>query len=122
MAAAEGLARRGLRVLRPQPRGIGKSTGPLADITLHDFARDVAEVIRQLGEGRAVVVGHAYGNWVARMTAVDHPSLVRCRIAAAASKQIPQTSACGPRSTRPETDAARGGAARCPPYGVLRAS
>ena len=85
---AEGLASRGLRVLRPQPRGMGKSTGPLTNITLHDFARDVAEVIRQLGGGRAVVVGHAYGNWVARMTAVDHPDLVRgVVIAAAASKE-----------------------------------
>lgn len=87
-AVAEMLATRGLRVLRPQPRGLGKSSGPLDRITLHDFARDVAEVIRQLGGGRAVVVGHAYGNWVARMTAVDHPALVRgVVIAAAASKQ-----------------------------------
>jgi pimeloyl-ACP methyl ester carboxylesterase len=87
-AVAEGLAGRGLRVLRPQPRGIGKSRGTLAGVTLHDFARDVAEVIRQLGDGRAVVVGHAYGNWVARMTAVDHPTLVRgVVIAAAASKE-----------------------------------
>ena len=87
-AVAGGLAGRGLRVLRPQPRGVGKSTGPLGNITLHDLARDVAEVIRQLGDGRAVVVGHAYGNWVARMTAVDHPRLVRgVVIAAAASKE-----------------------------------
>ena len=87
-AVAEGLVRNGLRVLRPQPRGIGRSSGPLEHITLHDFARDIAEVIRQLGDGRAVVVGHAYGNWVARMTAVDHPALVRgVAIAAAASKQ-----------------------------------
>ena len=85
---ADGLAGRGLRVLRPQPRGIGRSTGPLGTITLHDSARDVAEVIRQLGDGRAVVVGHAYGNWVARMTAVDHPGLVRgVVVAAAASKE-----------------------------------
>ena len=87
-AVAEGLVGRGLRVLRPQPRGVGKSRGPLGNITLHDLARDVAEVIRQLGDGRAVVVGHAYGNWVARMTAVDHPRLVRgVVIAAAASKE-----------------------------------
>ena len=85
---ADGLVRQGLRVLRPQPRGIGRSSGPLENITLHDFARDVAEVITQLGDGRAVVVGHAYGNWVARMTAVDHPALVRgVAIAAAASRQ-----------------------------------
>ena len=90
-AVAEGLAGRGLRVLRPQPRGLGKSTGPLEKITLHDFAKDVAEVIRQLGDGRAVVVGHAYGNYVARMTAVDHPALVRgVVIAAAASKHYDQ--------------------------------
>src|SRR5215207_3301833 len=85
---AEGLAAGGFRVLRPKPRGIGRSTGPTTKITLHDFARDVAEVIKQLGGGKAVVVGHAFGNWVARMTAADHPDLVRgVVIAAAAAKQ-----------------------------------
>jgi pimeloyl-ACP methyl ester carboxylesterase len=88
---AEGLAVAGFRVLRPQPRGIGKSTGPLTEITLHHFARDIAEVIKALGGGRAVIAGHAYGNWVARMTAVDHPQLVRgVAIVAAASKQYPR--------------------------------
>lgn len=87
-AVAEGLAAKGFRVLRPQPRGIGRSKGPMTGVTLHDFARDVATVIETLGGGRAVVVGHAYGNWVARMTAVDHPALVRgVVIAAAAAKQ-----------------------------------
>jgi pimeloyl-ACP methyl ester carboxylesterase len=87
-AVAEGLATAGFRVLRPQPRGIGASTGPMTGISLHDFANDVAEVIRTLGDSRAVIVGHAYGNWVARMTAVDHPGLVRgIVIAAAAAKQ-----------------------------------
>ena len=86
---AHGLARAGFRVLRPQPRGIGKSSGPMQGITLHDFARDVAAVIRHHG-GPAVIVGHAYGNWVARMTAVDHPELVRgVVIAAAAAKTYP---------------------------------
>src|SRR3954447_11967786 len=71
---AEGLAAAGFRVLRPKPRGIGRSIGPMANITLHDFARDIAEVIERLGKGHAVIVGHAYGNWVARMTAADHPN------------------------------------------------
>ena len=70
---AEGLAAAGFRVLRPKPRGIGRSTGPMTGISLHDFARDIAEVVKKLGGGKAVVVGHAYGNWVARMTA-DRPS------------------------------------------------
>src|SRR5512133_2588104 len=61
---AEGLAATGFRVLRPKPRGIGRSIGPMANITLHDFARDIAEVIERLGNGCAVIVGHAYGNWV----------------------------------------------------------
>jgi pimeloyl-ACP methyl ester carboxylesterase len=85
---AEGLATLGFRVLRPKPRGIGRSTGPMTGVTLHDLARDIAEVIETLSAGRAVIVGHAYGNWVARMTAADHPKLVRgVVIAAAAAKQ-----------------------------------
>ena len=89
-ALAHQLAAAGFRVLRPQPRGVGRSSGPMIDVTLHDLANDVAAVIRQLGGDQAIVVGHAYGNWVARMTAVDYPKLVRgVVIAAAAAKQIP---------------------------------
>ena len=85
---AEGLAAAGFRVLRPKPRGIGRSSGPMTGISLHDLARDVAEVVKTLGGGKAVVAGHAYGNWVARMTAADHPGLVRgVAIVAAAAKQ-----------------------------------
>ena len=85
---ASGLAKAGFRVLRPQPRGIGQSKGPMTNISLHDFASDIAKAIEAHGNGRAVVVGHAYGNWVARMTAVDYPQLVRgVVIAAAAAKQ-----------------------------------
>ncbi len=87
---AAGLAKEGFRVLRPQPRGMHASKGPLKDITLHDLARDVAEVITRENAGPAVIVGHAYGNWVARMTAVDHPKLVRgVVLAAAAAKKFP---------------------------------
>ena len=89
-AVAAGLAKEGFRVLRPQPRGMHASKGPLKDITLHDLARDVATVIARENAGPAVIVGHAYGNWVARMTAVDHPQLVRgVVLAAAAAKKFP---------------------------------
>jgi pimeloyl-ACP methyl ester carboxylesterase len=89
-AVAEGLAAAGFLVLRPKPRGIGRSSGPMTNITLHDLARDIAETVEKLGGGRAVVVGHAFGNWVARMTAADHPKLVRgVVIAAAAAKSYP---------------------------------
>ena len=87
---AAGLAKEGFRILRPQPRGMLGSKGPLKEITLHDLARDVATVIARENAGPAVIVGHAYGNWVARMTAVDHPKLVRgVVLAAAAAKTFP---------------------------------
>lgn len=77
---ARRLATAGYRALRPQPRGIGASSGPLKDITLHDFARDVAAVVEKNGGGPAVVAGHAFGNFVARTTAADFPRLVRAVI------------------------------------------
>ncbi len=78
------LAGAGYRALRPSPRGIGGSAGPMTGVTLHDFARDVAGVIESEGGGPAVVVGHAFGNWVARTTAADRPDLVRAVVLLAA--------------------------------------
>ena len=74
---AERLAGAGYRVLRPQPRGIGHSRVRLHGIDLHDCAADVAAVIAHEGSGPAFVVGHAFGNRVARMLATDRPDLVR---------------------------------------------
>lgn len=82
---ARRLAAEGFRVLRPQPRGIGRSTGPMDALDLHDFAADVAAVLDHDGVGPAVVVGHAWGSQPARMLAVDRPDLVRGLVMAAAS-------------------------------------
>jgi pimeloyl-ACP methyl ester carboxylesterase len=81
---AEGLALQGYRVLRPQPRGIGGSIGPLDGITLHDLAEDVAAVVHQCADGATVIVGHAFGHYVARLLAADRPELVRGVVVAAA--------------------------------------
>jgi len=87
---AGAFARGGLRVLRPQPRGTGRSTGPLDGLTLHGYARDVAAVIEQANAGPVVVLGHAFGQWVARALAADRPDLVRgVVLAAAAAKSAP---------------------------------
>jgi pimeloyl-ACP methyl ester carboxylesterase len=87
---ADRLAKAGFRVLRPQPRGTGHSRGPTTDVGMHDLARDVAEVIGREAAGPAVIVGHAFGSWVARMLATDHPELVRgIVLAAAASRNYP---------------------------------
>ena len=89
------LAAAGWRALRPTPRGIGASQGPLEDITLHHLAADVIAVIEDEARGPAVIAGHAFGNWVARVAAVDRPDLVRAVIVLAA----------GPRRVRPEAAA-----------------
>src|SRR4051794_18984594 len=74
---AERLASADFRVLRPQPRSIGQSTGPWHGLNLHDLAADIAAVIEHENKGPAFVVGHAFGNRVARMFATDRPDLVR---------------------------------------------
>lgn len=87
---AAGIAQAGFLVLRPQPRGLGGSSGPMYGIILADLARDVERTIHYLGNGTAVIVGHAFGNWVARVTATHYPHAVRgVVIAAAAAKSYP---------------------------------
>jgi pimeloyl-ACP methyl ester carboxylesterase len=81
----ETLAGAGYRVLRPQPRGVAGSCGPMTGVGFDDMARDVAAVIDALADGPAVVLGHAFGNFIARATAVHHPDKVACVILAAAS-------------------------------------
>ena len=73
------LVQAGYRVLQPTPRGNGME-GPLDGITLHDLAGDIAAVIEQEAAGPAIVIGHAFGNRIARMLATDRPELVRAVI------------------------------------------
>jgi len=79
------LAAQGFRVLRPQPRGIGRSQGPMLNLDMHAFAADVASVLDREKTGPVVIVGHAWGSQPARMLAVDRPDLVRGLVMAAAS-------------------------------------
>jgi pimeloyl-ACP methyl ester carboxylesterase len=67
----------GLRLLRPEPRGIGRSAALHPGATLHDMATDVAAAMQAVGTGPALVAGHAAGNWVARTLAHDRPELVQ---------------------------------------------
>ncbi len=84
------IAAEGFCVLRPQPRGMGGSSPPPAGMTLATLADDVAAVIGQLACGPAVVVGHAYGHWVARLTDLRHPDKVRgVVVLGAAARQFP---------------------------------
>lgn len=82
------LAAAGWRVLRPQPRGMGASTAPADHLTLADLAGDVAAAIEQAGHGRAVIVGHAFGHFVARMTDRLHPARVRGVVVLAGAARV----------------------------------
>jgi len=87
--AAQRIAKAGFRVLRPQPRGFGRSVGPMEKLTLHDLARDVATVIEHENSGPAILAGHAFGHFVAKMTAVDFPRRVRGVILVGAAQKNP---------------------------------
>ncbi len=86
---ASRIAAAGCRVLCPEPRGLGASNGPLKNITLHDYANDIATVIVHDGGGPTVVAGHAFGNFVARTTAADYPGLVKAVVLLAATHTWP---------------------------------
>ncbi|XAH22767.1 alpha/beta hydrolase [Xylophilus sp. GW821-FHT01B05] len=79
------LAQEGFRVIRPEPRGIGRSEGPMQSLDMHDFAADVAAVLDHERTGPIVVVGHAWGSQPARALAADRPDLVCGVVMAAAS-------------------------------------
>lgn len=69
------LAEAGYRVLRPQPRGMGESTGPI-DTTWDELGADVASVIDTFGNGKAVILGHAGGQRVTKHMAAVYPEKV----------------------------------------------
>ena len=87
------LAAGGYRVMQPDPRGCGASTGPLEGLTLHDLAADLAAVITAAGGAPVAVIGHAFGNRVARMLAADWPELVRLIVLLSASGKVQPTPA-----------------------------
>jgi len=82
------IAQAGYRVLRPQPRGMGHSRGPMEGVDLSVLARDVVLAIDRLGGGRAVIVGHAYGHFVARVVDLEHPSRVRGVVVLGAAAKV----------------------------------
>ena len=90
------LARAGYQVIRPEPRGIGGSAGASGKVTFAELADDIAAVIATVvGTGAsasATVVGHAFGNRVARMVATRYPELVESVVLLACGGLIPPSS------------------------------
>jgi len=85
------IAESGYTVLAVNRRGIGGSTGRLENLTLHDYADDIASVVHRLAGGRAHILGWAYGNRVARTVATDHPDIVNSLTLLAAGGKVPPT-------------------------------
>jgi epoxide hydrolase 4 len=73
------LAQAGLRVVAPDMRGYNLSDKPPGwrAYGIDLLTGDIADVIRDLGEERAYVVGHDWGAAVAYATAMRHPEVVR---------------------------------------------
>jgi len=90
-ALAAILVGAGHRVILPEQRGIGGSTGPLERHTLHDLARDVGAVIEAEQAAPATIIAHAFGNRVARCLAADRPELVERVVLLSASGKVQPT-------------------------------
>ena len=85
---AARIAHAGYLVLRPQPRGAAGSSGSLDGVTMQDLCQDVVTAVDAFASGPAVVLGHAFGNIVARGIALHFPDRVSAigLIAASSSK------------------------------------
>jgi len=92
----------GYRTLAMQPRGIDGSTLPGWHMTLHGYARDLQAVLDAEGIAEPVaVVGHAYGNRVARTFASDYPGRTKALVLLAAGGEgpaAPEVSAAIPKA------------------------
>ena len=74
-ALAARVAGAGYTAVRPQPRGVGASRGPMQGLTLHDLALDALACVPD-PTGRVVAIGHAFGQRVARTLATEWPERV----------------------------------------------
>jgi len=83
------LNKKGYKTIAINMRGIGGSKGPLENLTLHDLANDIADIIKNLEEQSIHVLGWAYGNRVVRCLAEDHPDLIKSVILLAAGGKVP---------------------------------
>jgi len=87
---ASALADAGYGTVAVEAPGIGASDFPEADLTLHDLAGDVAAVLDAEGiTEKVAMLGHAFGNRVARTFAHDTPDSTRAAILVAAGGQRP---------------------------------
>jgi pimeloyl-ACP methyl ester carboxylesterase len=95
------LAAAGYRVVAPDQRGYGRSGRPTAieDYGIEHLTGDLLAVLDDLGEERAVFVGHDWGSMVVSHQALLHPE----RVVALVNMSVPHL----PRSPAAPTDIMR---------------
>jgi pimeloyl-ACP methyl ester carboxylesterase len=55
----------------------------MENVTINDLAADIAQVIDTLGGGKAIIVGHAFGQFIAKILAIDYSENVPTIVGAA---------------------------------------
>ncbi len=81
----------GYRTIAIDPSGVGTSTLlEMEGLTQHDLARGVHEIVEaEVPAGELIVIlGHAFGNRIARTYATDYPERVAATILAAAGGKV----------------------------------
>lgn len=87
---ANSLNKASFRTLAPQARGVGGSKLPSLQTTLFTYADDLAAILEAEGEtGAVTIIGHAFGNRVARAFASRYPDKVERLILVAAGDGAP---------------------------------
>ncbi|HEX7694644.1 MAG TPA: alpha/beta hydrolase [Sphingomonas sp.] len=77
------------RTIAIDPPGVGHSDLPAGPVSLFDLAEGVAAVIEAEQAGPAILIGHAFGNRLARATATRHPDAVVQLVLIAAGGKYP---------------------------------
>jgi len=71
------LAEAGYHAAAVDLRGYGASDKPPRGYDTFTLAADVASIVRSLGEGNAVIVGHGWGGWIAWSMPTMQPAVTR---------------------------------------------
>jgi pimeloyl-ACP methyl ester carboxylesterase len=69
-----------LRSVAVDLRGFGDSDRPLLDYSIPEMAADIVAFLDALEIGRAMLVGHSFGSFVARQLAIAHPDRVTAMV------------------------------------------
>jgi len=81
----------GMRILRPDLPGMGRSPVPRSAPSLREIAESLVRILGHLGVARASVVGHSMGTLVAQHLAALRPELVERLVLFGPLLDLPQT-------------------------------